>query len=130
MTVRALQLRESGGLELTEQDDSAATYADKIAGEERRLDPRRPATELARGVRALTPRVGAYLELEGGDRLGVVAAEPEADRLEVGELEAREGALRLGCSEGVLRLERVQPPGKRAMTADAYLRGHPVPRLP
>ena len=130
LAVRALELRRDGGLALTEQDDAAATYADKIAPEERRLDPGRPAVELARTVRALTPRVGAYIELEGGERLGVCAAEPEGEALRPGEVEARDGMLRLGCGEGVLRLAVVQPPGKRPMTADAYLRGHPVPRLP
>jgi methionyl-tRNA formyltransferase len=130
LAVRALELRRDGGLALTEQDDSAATYADKIAPEERRLDPGRSAVELARTVRALTPRVGTYIELEGGERLGVCAAEPEGGALRPGEIEARDGMLRLGCREGVLRLAVVQPPGKRPMTADSYLRGHPVPRLP
>ena len=45
-----------------EQDDAGATYAEKIDPAERRLDPARPAAELARTVRALTPHVGAYLE--------------------------------------------------------------------
>ena len=64
--------RES--LELTEQPEEGVTYADKIDPGERRLDPRRPAVELERIVRALTPAIGAYLELEGGERLGVEAA--------------------------------------------------------
>jgi methionyl-tRNA formyltransferase len=130
MAVEALQLRRDGGLELTEQDDSLATYADKIGPSERRLDPARPAVELARTVRALTPRVGAYLELEGGGRLGVTAAVAEESELDPGRLDASNGELRLGCAEGVLRLDAVQPPGKRPMPAEAYLRGHPVPRLP
>jgi methionyl-tRNA formyltransferase len=130
LAVRALELRRDGRLELTEQDDPLATYADKIAPSERRLDPTRPAVELARVVRALTPRVGAYLELEDGDRLGVTAAGAEQGELEPGRLEASSAELRLGCSEGVLRLDVVQPPGRRPMPVDAYLRGHPVPRLP
>jgi methionyl-tRNA formyltransferase len=129
LAVQALELRRDGALELTEQDDSRATYADKIAPEERRLDPRRPAIELARLVRALTPRVGAYLELDGGARLGVTSAAAEDGELEPGHLAAADGQLRLGCAEGVLRLNAVQPPGKRPMPADAYLRGHAVPRL-
>ena len=68
LLVRAFDLLAGGKLELTEQDDDAATYAEKIAPEERRLDPKRPAVELARTVRALTPHVGAYLETSGGER--------------------------------------------------------------
>jgi methionyl-tRNA formyltransferase len=85
---------------------------------------------VANVVRALTPQVGAYVELERGERLGVTTAAAEEGRLEPGTLEAAEGRLRLGCADGVLRLDEVQPAGKRPMPADAYLRGHPVPRLP
>lgn len=127
LLVRALDLREAGGLALHEQDDDRATYAEKIAPEERRLDPARPAGELAAVVRALTPHIGAYLELERGGRLGIGAATPTAGELPVGALEAAEGELRLGCGEGLLRLLVVQPEGGRPMAVEDYLRGHPPP---
>jgi methionyl-tRNA formyltransferase len=128
LITKALDLRVAGKLEFTEQDDSLATYADKIAPAERRLDPARPASELERVVRALNPHVGAHLELDSGQWLGVRAAAAEEGALAPGEL-ASAGGLRLGCGEGVLRLSVVQPPGKRPMPADAYLRGHPAPRV-
>jgi methionyl-tRNA formyltransferase len=127
LILRALDLRASGRLEFTDQDDSLATYAEKIAPAERRLDPAQPAAQLERTVRALSPHIGAYLELDGGERLGVRAASVENGALPPGELAADGRALRLGCGEGVLRLDVVQPPGKRPMVADAYLRGHPPP---
>jgi methionyl-tRNA formyltransferase len=129
MLVSALDLQAEGRLELVEQDDGAATYAEKIEAAERRLDPSRPAAELDRTVRALTPHVGAYLEMAGGDtRLGVRRARPAgAAGLAAGELRAEDGALLLGCGDGALLLEVVQPPGGRPMAADAYLRGHPLP---
>ena len=129
LILRALDLRAAGQLELTDQDDSLATYADKIAPTERRLDAARPAAELERTVRALNPHVGAYLELDGGGRLGVRAASAQDGALPPGQLAADGRALRLGCGEGVLRLDLVQPAGKRPMPADAYLRGHPPPRV-
>jgi len=127
LIVRALDLRATGALEFTEQDESEATYAEKIDPAERRLDPGRPAAELARKVHALTPHIGAYLELEDGDRLVVRAALAEDGSSDPGRLEAREGSLRLGCSEGVLRLDVVQPAAGRPMAADAFVRGHQVP---
>jgi methionyl-tRNA formyltransferase len=125
LLVRALDLQAEGRLELVEQDDAAATYAEKIEADERRLDPGRPAVELARVVRALTPHVGAYLETDDS-RLGVRRAAPVAAEVPAGELREDEGALLLGCGEGALRLEVVQPPGGRPMAAEAYLRGHPL----
>jgi len=130
LIVRALDLREAGALELTEQDDDAATYAEKISSTERRLDPGRPAAELERTVRALNPHIGAYLELDGGERLGVRRAVAEArDDLDRAGLVAGDGDLFVGCAEGALRLEVVQPQGGRPMAADAYLRGHAPPSL-
>ena len=37
-------------------------------------------------------------------------------------------ALTVACGQGVLRLVRVQAPGRSAMDADAFLRGRPVPK--
>jgi methionyl-tRNA formyltransferase len=127
LVVRALDALAREDLEFNEQDDSQATYAEKIAPEERHLDPARTAPELERVVRALTPHVGAYVELEGGDRLGVRAARAVADGPEGGGIEVRNGALLLGSSDGALRLDVVQPPGKKPMSAAEFLRGHPPP---
>ncbi len=127
---RALDLEAEGRLELTEQNEDEATYAEKIDPAERRLDPARPAKELARTVRALTPHVGAYLELAGGkQRLGVRRARPVEVSVRTGEMRSEWGALLLGCGRCALRLEVVQPPGGKPMPADAYLRGHSLPRL-
>jgi methionyl-tRNA formyltransferase len=128
LLVRALDLQAQGALEFAEQDEERVTYAEKIESAERRLDPQRPASELEAKVRALTPHIGTYLELPGDERLGVRVAravDPDGD-LPPGQLAEREGALLLGCGEGALRLEVVQPPGGKPMAADAYLRGHPL----
>jgi methionyl-tRNA formyltransferase len=134
LLIRALDLLAEDRLEFREQSEDGVTYAEKVEPAERRLDTGRPAEELARVVRALTPHVGAYLELAPDQRLGVRRARPlpaaELPReLAAGELRSAEGALILGCAEGALRLEQVQPPGGRPMPADAYLRGHDVPAL-
>jgi methionyl-tRNA formyltransferase len=129
LLVRAFDLLAEGELEFSEQDEDAATYAEKVSPEERRLDPARPAGELARVVRALTPHVGAYLETAGGERLGVRKARPVDVGVKTGEIRAEWGALLLGCGQGALRLEVVQPPGGKPMAADAYLRGHSLPKL-
>jgi methionyl-tRNA formyltransferase len=129
LMVEALDRAEAGVLELTDQPEDGVTYADKIDPSERALDPRRPARELERIVRALAPAIGAYLELESGERLGVEQAAPAADgaALAPGEVAAAGGRLLLGTGEGVLELMRVKPPGGRAMGAGDYLRGHAAP---
>ena len=127
LTLRALDGLKAGDLEFTEQDEDHATYADKVSADERHLLPSRPAAELERIVRALTPHVGAYLELEGGDRLGVREATALRDGPAAGAIEVDGVQLVLGTSDGGLRLEVVQPPGKKPMSAADFLRGHAPP---
>jgi methionyl-tRNA formyltransferase len=131
LALKALDARAAGALEFHEQDEGEATYAEKIDPAERALDPDRTAEELAATVRALTPHVGAHLELGNGEWLGVLRVVPAvgARGIEVGTLESDGDALVLECAEGALRIERVKPAGKRAMSAEEYLRGHPVPAL-
>jgi methionyl-tRNA formyltransferase len=108
-----------------EQGEEGVTYAPKIEREERRLDPQRMADELERRVRALTPHVGAYVELSSGERLGVRRARlAAAADLDPGELAVRDGRLLYGAASGALELLEVQPEGKRPMRAADWLRGH------
>jgi methionyl-tRNA formyltransferase len=108
-----------------EQPSEGVTIAPKIEAEDRRLDPGRSAAELERRVRALTPHVGAYVELPDGERLGVRrAAAAPGGGVGAGELSVQDGRLLYGCADGALELLDVQPAGGRAMDAAAYLRGH------
>lgn len=130
LLVRALDLQAQGSLEFTEQDESQATYAEKIEAADRRLDPSRPATELAATVRGLTPHIGAYLEMADEERLGVRCARAVDVSVKTGAVKAEWGAMLVGCCRGALRLEVIQPPGGKPMPVDAYLRGHSLPKLP
>jgi len=128
LLIETLDRAEAGALELEEQAEEGVTYAEKIRPEERRLDPRRPAAELERVVRALTPGIGAYLELDDGERLGVASPAVGGPGPAVGELVAHDSQLALGCAEGTLLIAEVKPPGRRSMSASEYRRGHRLPR--
>jgi methionyl-tRNA formyltransferase len=108
-----------------EQPEEGATYAEKIGPADRLLDPERPADGLERRVRALTPHVGAYVEPEPGERLGVRRARlaPGVDDVAPGSLAVRDGRLLYGAARGALELLEVLPPGRQPMEAAAWLRG-------
>jgi methionyl-tRNA formyltransferase len=117
------RLAVGGALAFAEQDEAGVTYAEKIATEDRLLDPGKSAIELERVVRALHPHIGARLALDG-ELLGVHEARAVAQTVAAGEL-ARDGErLLFGTPVGALELLVVQPPGGRPMDAAAYLRGH------
>ena len=105
------------------QSDSGVSYAEKIASGDRTLDWTRPAVELDRVVRALSPHIGARCLLD--DRPFVVWRARPLDRgPSAGEVEA---PLVVGCGQGALELLELQPAGKRRMGAEEYLRGLRLP---
>ncbi len=99
------------------------TYADKLTVDEFHLDPRRPADELARVVRAGNPRPGAWCIMER-TRVKVLRAHVADEPVDapVGSL-ARDAIV---TPAGALVLEEVQPEGRRPMPARAWLAGRRV----
>jgi methionyl-tRNA formyltransferase len=95
------------------------TYAPKLEVDEFRLDPHRPATELARIVRAGNPRPSAWVIVRGR-RLKVLRAHAIAGSAPRGLIASD---ARLGTDDGLLVLDEVRPEGGRAMPATAWLRG-------
>ncbi len=107
----------------TRQDDSRATFAPKIDKAETRLDPRLPARKLHNLVRGLQPSPGGYFIFRG-KRVKVISSVCRAEkRGEAGSLCVSGVFPRLCCAEGSLELRVVQPEGKKAMNADAWLKG-------
>jgi methionyl-tRNA formyltransferase len=139
MLVEALSLASEGRIKWTEQGEEGVTYAEKIESEERRVDPTMAVCPVNDLIRALTPHIGAYIELEGGERLGVRKARPAAAAADAeeeddlptppdpGAFAARGDRLLFGCADGALELLEVQPAGGNAMDAGSYLRGRGVP---
>jgi len=118
--------------EFVEQPEEGVTVAPKVDAADRRLDPvRHGAVELERRIRALTPHVGAWVELPGPERIGVrrawaISGDGAADPAggQPGTLAAApNGRLLLACAPGVLELGEVQPAGGRPMPAADWLRG-------
>ncbi len=105
------------------QPGAGTTYAEKIESAERRLDTAWPAAELERKIRALTPHIGAYVELPDGDPLRVLEARVVPGGVPAGTLAAADGSLVLGTGEGTLELVTIQPAGGRPMAAADWLRG-------
>ena len=104
------------------------TYAEKIDPAERRLDPSRPAVELERVVRALTPGIGAYVELEGGERprLEERASWTRRSRRAGSRRRPAAGGLRRAARSSCSRCSRRRARDGRP----PYLRGHrPARRL-
>lgn len=122
--IEALDGLEAGTLSGEQQDDALATYATKLSKAEGELDWHRSAAELDRQIRGLTPWPGSYTRWNG-DTLKVQQAclLDDTSQSEPGQILAiSDAGLDVACGDGVLRLERIQLPGKKAMTVADVLR--------
>jgi methionyl-tRNA formyltransferase len=112
----------SGELQPQVQDNSRATYAPMLKKEDGRLDFTHTGDELARRVRALNPRPGAFFEWNG-ELLKVHRAHAEKADASPGKRLIYEGQAGIGTGNGLLILDEIQPAGKKSMTGRAFLTG-------
>lgn len=125
---RALQLI-AGGQARPSPQEGEPTYAKKIKPAEARIDWTRPAAELDRHVRGLSPYPGAWFEAQGARgpvRVKALLAAATPGFGAPGEvLEDRDGLV-VAAGEGALRLLRLQREGRGAQDAAEFLRGLPL----
>lgn len=125
----AVEQAAAGRLRWTPQDPAAATFAPKLGPEDGRLDWSEPAAALARRVRALAPRPGAWTEWQG-ERLRVLAATSCDAATERAAGVVRRGGdapLAVATGAGWLVPRVLQRAGGRALDAETFLRGRPIP---
>jgi methionyl-tRNA formyltransferase len=128
---RALPLIEAGTAPRVPQDITQVTHCGRLDRHHGVIDWMRPAEEIERLVRAYHPWPGTSTCLPGGGRLKIFPP-AEVIKDEAGEAGMVAGAGRrglfIGTGNGVLRVENVQPEGKRRMTAAEFLAGHRLER--
>ncbi len=123
---RALDQVAGGTLSSAAQDERAATYAPKLKPEDERLDWAREAIALDALIRALLPDPGAATQF-GGRRVKVLdAVTEEAAGGPPGLVLAidRDKGVLVATGRQALRLRQLQPEGRRAMSADEFVRGY------
>ncbi|MFA5809888.1 MAG: methionyl-tRNA formyltransferase [Thermoleophilia bacterium] len=121
--VDVLDALDAGKIEPTEQNEDAATYAEKITSADMEIDWSRPAREIAAQVRGLSPYIGAFTRANG-QRLKVWKARVSEGGDGPGTTLIEGERLMVSCGTGMLELIEVQPEGKRRMGAAEFLRGH------
>jgi methionyl-tRNA formyltransferase len=121
--VETLALLEQQALRPVPQDHSRATYAPKLTREIARIDWSKDAATIARLVRGLDPRPGAWTELDGAE-VKLFEARAVEGRGAAGEIVAADGGLRIATGGGgAVEVQEVQPAGKARMSAGDWLRG-------
>ncbi len=118
------------------QDKSQATKAPRLTKEMGQIDWSRSAMEIKNQVRALQPWPRAFTswQREGEEALRLIVhrvRNPPAEASSTGkgapgEVVCLDEGVTVATGDGLLRLEEVQPAGKRAMLIADFLRGNSI----
>ena len=121
----ALRALAAGPVVLDAQAEEGVTYARKITAAEARIDWERPAQEIDRHIRGLSPFPGAWFEAltpKGPIRVKALMSQVTAGQGAPGQVLEGEG-LRVACGQAAVRLTRVQREGRGPQDAEEVLRG-------
>lgn len=128
--VSAMKLLEAGKANAEKQDDSLATYAEKITKEDCIIDFNTPAEKLLCRIRGLSPFPLAQTKTPDGRLLKIVSAVAAS-----GASEAKPGTVAVVDKDGFevvcaggkkIRVKEVLPEGKGRMTAADFVRGRRI----
>ena len=125
-TVRKL---ETGLAVATPQDESRASHAPMLSKELSPMDWGKTARQLHDQVRGLFPWPSAVAVLDGirCKIIQTIMVSIETDQQPGTVLQADKKGLQIACGDGkVLEILELQPDGKKAMAAAAFLMGHPI----
>ena len=105
------------------QSEQGVTYAAKIDKSEARIDWSRPAIEVDRQIRGLSPFPGAWCEV-AGERVKLLRSVLSDGQAEAGQVLS---GFTIACGEGAVQITLAQREGKRPMAAAEVLKGLRLP---
>jgi len=126
-------------IELKPQDDSQATVIKMIERDDGLLDFNKSALVLERQIRAYAPWPGCFAEFivkgkkivikiitaradDVGARRGAPA--PVDNQPAIGQFSFNNGQLLIQCGHGALVIKKLQPEGKKEITAEEFINGY------
>ncbi|WP_116084961.1 methionyl-tRNA formyltransferase [Tropicimonas sp. IMCC34011] len=111
------------GLTPLPQPEDGVTYAAKIDKSEAKIDWSRPAEEVDRQIRGLSPFPGAWTEIEG-ERVKLLRSRAHQGDGEPGQVMA---GFTIACGTGAVEVLEVQREGRKPLAAEEVLRGLVLP---
>nr|WP_318839883.1 methionyl-tRNA formyltransferase [Providencia sp. PROV101] len=121
--IHTVEMLSSGQCTAEKQDDSLANYAEKLSKEEARINWQDDAVHIERCIRAFNPWPMSYFMVEE-QLIKVWQAEvlEEAHDKQPGTIiSADKKGICIATGNGILNITQLQPPGKKAMSAQDIL---------
>lgn len=133
LTLHVIDQLESGTITAVSQDESQATHVGKLTKDDGWIPWEKSAAEVERHVRGMQPWPGAFTVLSSPHRPPIRMKIFEVEQAgnepseSPGVLQVNEMRwLCVACGQGMIRVLRLQPDGKRPMDAAEFLRGHAI----
>lgn len=128
LCVETLQAIEAGTATRTKQGESGTAYAKQLDKKMGDIDWTKSAEEIERLIRGLNPWPSAYTTWrEKTMKIWEAEVEDGDTDLEPGCIaEVKKDTFSVQTGKGLLRITSLQLPGKKRMTADAFLRGYQI----
>ncbi len=104
------------------QDETLVTYAPQIEKEEGNIRWEQDAVSIERLVRAFTPWPGTYSHWNG-QQLKILSGIVIEGKAEPGQVVQTRDGIAVGTGKGLFLLKRIQLAGRKAMTAEEFVRG-------
>lgn len=126
--LEVLDVIASANLKSTIQEESQASYAKKITKSEARIDWSLAAIHIDRTIRAFNPAPICYTELAGVPiRIWQAEILDHDSTSTAGKiLSCSSTGIDVATGQGALRILKIQPQGKRAMSVADFLNGNPT----
>jgi methionyl-tRNA formyltransferase len=126
LLVETLDQIEKGALQPSRQDESRVSRAPKLTRELAKIDFHLPASEVHNKIRGLSPHPGGYC-FHRDKMVKLLKSLPgaESDKPASPGTVVRKTRQSFGiqCAPGVIEIFTIQPEGKKAMSAGAYING-------
>ncbi len=139
LVIETLSKWLKGEIKLLPQDETKATYTKMIKREDGEIDSKEEtAQEIDRKIRALNPEPGTYLRIKNQElriknvkilRANLVSIDDNDDKIspprrEIGNFLIQNQKLYLKTKTGLLKIEILQPEGRKPITAKDFINGY------
>jgi len=129
---RTIDNIEGGRLEALPQDPALASRAPRLKKTDGQIDWSRPAAAIRNQIRAMEPwpKTHTYWHRDHGPAVRLILSAIDVQNAPAAEagtvLEAAGDRLLVASGEGAVLVRKIQPAGKRELSAEEFLRGYRV----
>ncbi len=129
LMIKTLDIARHGVLAGEKQDDSVATYAEKITDADMKIDFSRTAFEVVRKIHSLSEEPGAYTRISSSGKLLKIYRATAGDTCpdaKPGEVVLARRRIQVACGEGSVFLELVKAEGGKKLSGADFANGRGV----